>query len=85
MRLSNDQYNDNKLIPLVIIGNKTDLRGELPEEVQVNKTSALTYAQILSEWGGIKVEYVETSAKSGQNVSSAFERLIDRIYFQMGL
>ncbi|MCE7748245.1 MAG: GTP-binding protein [Candidatus Heimdallarchaeota archaeon] len=79
------KYNDNKLIPLVIIGNKTDLRGELPEEVQVNKTSAMTYAQILSEWGGIKVEYVETSAKSGQNVSSAFERLIDRIYFQMGL
>ena len=79
------KYNDNKLIPMVVVGNKIDLREELPEEVQVDKTSALTYAHVLSEWGGIKVEYVETSAKTGENVTAAFERLIDRIYFQMGL
>lgn len=79
------KYNDNKLIPLLIVGNKTDLRGTTPDEVQVDRTSAMTYAQVLSEWGGIKVDYIETSAKSGQNVNSSFERLIDKIYYQMGL
>jgi len=79
------RYNDNKLVPIVIIGNKTDLRGTTPVEIQVDKNMAMAYAATLTEWGGLKVDYTETSALSGQNVGSSFERLIDKIYYRLGV
>lgn len=78
------KYNDQKLVPMVIVGNKSDLRGTTPVEIQVDRDSAIAYASTLSEWGSLKIDYIETSALSGQNVSSAFERLIDRIYYRLG-
>lgn len=79
------RFNDNKLVPMVIIGNKVDLRGSTPQEIQVDSNSAMAYAATLSDWGGLKVDYIETSAMSGQNVNSAFERLIDKIYYRIGI
>ncbi|MHA1408379.1 MAG: ADP-ribosylation factor-like protein, partial [Candidatus Heimdallarchaeaceae archaeon] len=79
------KYNENKLVPMIIVGNKSDLRGTTPEEIQVNKDAAIAYSSTLSEWGGLKVEYIETSALTGQNVNSSFERLIDKIYYRLGL
>lgn len=79
------KYNDNKLIPMILIGNKADLRGETPLETQVPKRLAMAYAQTLSEWSDFKVSYIETSAKTGQNVMRAFETLIDVIYYAMGI
>ncbi|MHA1667041.1 MAG: Rab family GTPase [Candidatus Heimdallarchaeaceae archaeon] len=79
------KYNENKLVPMIIVGNKSDLRGTTPEEIQVNKDAAIAYSSTLSEWGGLKVEYIETSALTAQNVNSSFERLIDKIYYRLGL
>jgi len=71
--------NNNLLVPMILIGNKVDLRGATPKEVQVSKITAAAYAETLSEWGGFKVPYIETSAKTGQNVQRAFDHLIDVI------
>ena len=79
------RYNEHRLVPMVIVGNKADLRSSTPTEVQVDKNAALAYALTLTEWGGLKVDFIETSALSGQNVNSAFERLIDKIYYRLGL
>ena len=79
------KYNNNKLVPMIIIGNKSDLRGEAPKETQVPKQTAMAYAQTLTEWSDFKVQYIETSAKTGQNVHRAFETLVDTIYYAMGL
>jgi small GTP-binding protein len=50
-------------IPYIIIGNKTDLKREINEEIIENKLKEL----------GIK--YFETSAKLNENVDDAFETL----------
>ena len=79
------KYNNHKLVPMVIIGNKSDLRATTPSEVQVDRLSAMAYASTLSQWGGIQVDYIETSALSGQNVDEAFQRLIGKIYQRLGI
>ena len=79
------KYNNHKLVPMMIVGNKSDLRGTTPAEVQVDKLSAMAYADTLSNWGGLRVDYVETSALSGKNVDDAFQRLISKIYMRLGI
>ncbi|MHA1304687.1 MAG: GTP-binding protein [Candidatus Heimdallarchaeaceae archaeon] len=69
--------NNNKKVPLILIGNKKDLRDEaiktVPEEYAVD------YAEKLSAWSGFDVTYVETSAKTGENVEQAFYDLAIQI------
>ncbi len=63
-------------VPLVILGNKADLRGQSPEEVP--NEQALAYAEKITKKTkalGFTVIYMETSAKSGLNVDEAFEQL----------
>jgi len=63
-------------VPLVILGNKSDLRGESPDEI--SNEQAIKYSQDLSKEtlpSGFKTPYYETSAKSGQNVDEAFQVL----------
>jgi len=79
------KYNDHKLVPLIIVGNKSDLRATTPAEVQVDKLSAMAYADTLSQWGGLRVDYIETSALSGQNVDNSFQNLISKIYMRLGI
>ena len=43
-------------------------------------TRARKYARALSKWSGVKVHYVETSAKSGKNVNNAFDKMIKSIH-----
>ena len=50
-------------VPYIIVGNKTDLKRELNEEVINEKVKEL------------EVEYFETSAKLDENVDKAFETL----------
>ncbi|MFX0027641.1 MAG: GTP-binding protein [Candidatus Hermodarchaeota archaeon] len=52
-----------KTIPMILLGNKVDL------EREIEKEEALDTAKRLS------CEYLETSAKTGENVEQAFEKI----------
>ncbi|MHA2294960.1 MAG: Rab family GTPase [Candidatus Hodarchaeales archaeon] len=75
------EHNGTGKVPFVIIGNKNDLRGEVEEEVPKNIIE--TYVNKLNDNYlpvGFDIMYVETSAKTGENVDKAFET-IGRQYF----
>ena len=69
--------NKNRIVPMILIGNKADLREQNPYSVPPEY--AQEYARSLSEWSGFDVPYIETSAKTGQNVQAAFETLARQI------
>ncbi|OLS29051.1 MAG: GTPase KRas precursor [Candidatus Heimdallarchaeota archaeon LC_2] len=66
-----------KLVPTVVIGNKIDLRRMLNEDVTTEEAN--DFVQKLTEKYQVQIEYIETSALTGQNIEDAFENLIDRI------
>lgn len=74
--------NKNRIVPLVLIGNKADLRDSTPYAVP--KEYAMEYADQLSQWSGFYVPYMETSAKTGLNVEQVFSLLTESIsqYFE---
>ncbi len=60
-------------VPYVLIGNKTDLRASVPGAIETYEGTELT--EILSretEPFDFQVEYIETSALTGENVERAF-------------
>jgi len=69
--------NKNKIVPMLLIGNKSDLRSSTPNAVPYEY--AADYARSLSNWSGFEVPYIETSAKTGENVEKAFITLIENI------
>ncbi|AOW06204.1 P-loop containing nucleoside triphosphate hydrolase protein [Yarrowia lipolytica] len=56
-------------IPLVIVGNKSDLDSQRQVSVEEAK-------ELAASWGGA---FVETSARDGTNVAKAFELLVEEI------
>lgn len=59
--------------PLILVGNKADLRGKkpcLPYEY------GKAYAERLSRVLGVEVPYVETSALTNYNITEAFHKLV---------
>lgn len=74
--------NKNRIVPLVLIGNKADLRESTPYAVPTEY--AMEYADQLSQWSGFYVPYMETSAKTGLNVEQVFALLTESIsqYFE---
>ncbi|KAH8888191.1 ras-domain-containing protein [Thozetella sp. PMI_491] len=62
-------------IVVVLVGNKADLAQEADNKRQVTREEATEWARK----NGV-LEYVETSAKSGENVENAFMRVAERIY-----
>ena len=66
--------NDNKIVPLVLLANKNDLRGESGNEVP--SEDGKKYSQDLSKWSSSEIPYIETSAKTSENVDYAFELLL---------
>jgi len=69
--------------PLVLVGNKSDLRDDSPSSVA--KEIAEQYVKELSEWSGFDVSYFDTSALTGDNVDSAFRALIGTIDHYVGM
>ncbi|KAK5997827.1 Ras-related protein Rab-2A [Cladobotryum mycophilum] len=62
-------------IVIILVGNKADLTQQAENKREVTKEEAEEWARR----NGI-MEYVETSAKSGENVENAFMRVAERIY-----
>jgi small GTP-binding protein len=66
------QYNGSGPIPIILLGNKSDLKQSVKDK-DVKK-----YAEQLSEKTkphGFSVSYIKTSALTGENVDKAFYRL----------
>ncbi len=69
------ENNKNRVVPMVLIGNKSDLR----DENSITKEAGEEYAKSLSSWSNFEIPYVETSAKEGSNVEEAFHTLLRNI------
>lgn len=62
------EFTSNEEIPIVLVGNKSDLN----EERQVFYQEGVKQANGLSEKEIIKLSYIETSALTGENIEDAF-------------
>jgi small GTP-binding protein len=71
------ENNKNKVVPMVLIGNKSDLRDTSDEAISLE--AGKEYAKSLSEWSSFDIPYVETSALSGENVDAGFATLLRNI------
>jgi len=69
--------NSNRVVPIVLIGNKSDLRATIKGSIMREQSEE--YARSLSQWSGFSVPYIETSAKTGENVDEAFKTLLKNI------
>ncbi len=68
-------------VPLVILGNKVDLRDAVSSSVSDAKAIrfANTLSQVAEKHRGFKIHYLPTSAKTGLNIDLAFELLGESI------
>lgn len=66
---------DIRDLPIILVGNKVDLRGE-PGLNIVTSNEGVSYAQELTEWSNHEIPFVETSALVGLNVEVPFKKLI---------
>ncbi|MCG3217231.1 MAG: GTP-binding protein [Candidatus Heimdallarchaeota archaeon] len=69
--------NSNRVVPIVLIGNKSDLRATAKDPIMREQSEE--YARSLSNWSGFSVPYIETSAKTGENVDESFKTLLKNI------
>jgi small GTP-binding protein len=75
------KHSGEAAIPMIIVGNKKDLREQLPSCITEEEGKA--FAETLSAKSaavGIKVHYLETSAKTGENVEEGFNKLVSEIH-----
>ena len=71
------ENNNDNICPLVLVGNKSDLRENSPESVDPHVPEE--YVKELSDWSGFTIQYYETSALTGKNVDTAFKSLVRTI------
>jgi small GTP-binding protein len=76
------ENNKQKIIPMVLIGNKSDLRESSPEAISFDAGNE--YAKSLTNWSNFEIPYVETSALNGENVENAFATLLRNIENNFG-
>jgi len=67
-------FMDN-LPPLMIVGNKTDLRQGLPHGEGITTEEGKAFAEKIAEKLGTRAVFIETSAKTGKNIDETFEAL----------
>ncbi len=65
------------LPPITIIANKVDLRDDYPSTDIVTTQEGREFTDHFKEKMEVPSIFIETSAKTGQNVLNAFDQLID--------
>jgi small GTP-binding protein len=65
------------LPPIIVIGNKIDLRSGAPEEDTVTAEEGKDFAEKFSQKLNMPTIFIETSALTGENIDKAFESLIE--------
>ncbi|MHA2068915.1 MAG: Rab family GTPase [Candidatus Thorarchaeota archaeon] len=65
-----------RLPPTLVIGNKIDLRDDLPLGTYLTTEDGQKFTEYFSKTLDVPASYIETSALTGENVHSAFEQLI---------
>ncbi|MHA2027197.1 MAG: Rab family GTPase [Candidatus Thorarchaeota archaeon] len=66
-----------ELPPTVIIGNKIDLRPNVPQDNIVTTQEGLKFTEYFKEKLNVSALFLETSAKTGENIQEAFGKLLD--------
>jgi hypothetical protein len=68
-------------VPLIILGNKADLREQDPQHVSDQKASqfATALSRVAKRYRGFNIHFLPTSAKTGFNIDLAFELLGEAI------
>lgn len=64
------------LPPIIVIGNKVDLRSERPKEEVVTPDEGKAFAEMFSQKLNMPSIFIETSALTGENIDEAFDALI---------
>ncbi len=64
--------------PILIVGNKIDLRDKCPKTEQVTTEEGIIFTKSLMEMG-VQCAFVETSASTAQNIDHAFSELVRMI------
>ncbi|MFX1593408.1 MAG: GTP-binding protein, partial [Promethearchaeota archaeon] len=63
-----DDFIGGRDIPIIIIGNKTDLK----DQRAISYEEGVKLVSVLSDKPNLKISYIETSALTGENVEDAF-------------
>ena len=66
----------NTVIPIVIIGNKIDLRNEIVKSLKPSAGQDMA-KQMSNKANNIQIPFLETSAKTGENVAKAFSLITE--------
>lgn len=66
-----------ELPPIIVVGNKIDLRVTDPDENYVSTQEGVEFTETFKEKLKIAAIFIETSAKTGENIQEAFKRLLD--------
>ncbi len=72
--------NMGRLPPTIIIGNKIDLRDKVPPEQQVTPEEGKQFAEYFTRKLEVPAVFIETSAKTGENIQEAFHAILSMMY-----
>ena len=75
--------NVKRKIPIVLVGNKIDLRDSASEAISTEEGIKLR-REIMEKYG-LKVLFIETSAKTGENVDKAFQGMAKLLLQELGV
>jgi len=75
--------NVNKKIPIVLVGNKIDLRDNAPGAISTEEGIKLR-KEIMEKYG-LRALFIETSAKTGENVDKAFQNMAKLLLQELGI